>query len=249
MLCGKPPFYSSNENELKAKICSMKYTFDYPEFDKISEEAKDLIRKMLVRKEERPSIQEVLQHKWIKENAPHSTNEVLNIDWFHVKKYSQLNLMQKCVINFTAFRLTEEETRKFVEMFKSIDENSDGVLTMDEIKRGIEKCSFGPKMNSEELIKMFNDMDVDKNGLINFTEFISALMDYEKYIKKEQLLECFKSYDSDNSGKISFDEFCDMIKPQNENEKKDLFILYKKLDVNNDNEIDFDEFVNGFLNL
>ena len=72
-------------------------------------------------------------------------------------------------------------------------------------------------------------------------------MDYEKYIKKEQLLECFKSYDSDNSGKISFDEFCDMIKPQNENEKKDLFILYKKLDVNNDNEIDFDEFVNGFL--
>ena len=40
-----------------------------------------------------------------------------------------------------------------------------------------------------------------------------------------------------------------MIKPQNENEKKDLFILYKKLDVNNDNEIDFDEFVNGFLNL
>ena len=74
-------------------------------------------------------------------------------------------------------------------------------------------------------------------------------MDYEKFIKKEQLLECFSSYDTDNSGKISFDEFCDMIKPQNEEEKKDLYILYKKLDTNNDGEIDFDEFMTGFLNL
>ncbi len=249
MLCGKPPFYSRDENELKAKICSMQYTFDYPEFAKISDEAKDLIRSILVPKEQRPSIQEVLQHKWIKENAPHSSNEVLNIDWFHIKKYSKLNLMQKCVINFTAFRLTEDETRKFVDMFKSIDENSDGVLTMEEIKKGIEKCQFGMKISGDDLINMFNEMDVDKNGLINFTEFISALMDYEKFIKKEQLLECFSSYDTDNSGKISFDEFCDMIKPQNEEEKKDLYILYKKLDTNNDGEIDFDEFMTGFLNL
>ena len=249
MLCGKPPFYSRDENELKAKICSMEYNFDYPEFNHISDDAKDLIKSILVRKEIRPSITEVLQHKWIKENAPHSTNEVLNIDWFHIRKYTQLNLMQKCVINFTAFRLTESETRKFVEMFKSLDENSDGVLTMEEIKKGIEKCQFGLKMTSQELVTMFNEMDVDKNGLINFTEFISALMDYEKFIKREQLLECFRSYDTDNSGKISFEEFCDMIKPQDEQEKKDLFILYKKLDTNNDGEIDFDEFVKGFISL
>ena len=27
-------------------------------------------------------------------------------------------------------------------------------------------------------------MDVDKNGLINFTEFVSAMMDYDKFVKK-----------------------------------------------------------------
>ena len=36
---------------------------------------------------------------------------------------------------------------------------------------------------------------------------------------------------------------------QNEQEKKDLFILYKKFDTNNDGEIDFEEFVNGFNNI
>ena len=45
-------------------------------------------------------------------------------------------------------------------------------------------------------------MDVDKNGLINFTEFVSAMMDYDKFVKKEQLLECFRSYDTDGSGKF-----------------------------------------------
>ena len=133
--------------------------------------------------------------------------------------------MQKSVINFTAFRLTEDETRNFVEIFKSLDTNSDGDLTMEEIKKGIDKCNLGKKINPDELIEIFNEMDVDKNGLINFTEFISAMMDYEKYIKKEQLLECFKSYDTDCSGKISFNEFCDMIKPQNEREKK-IYIFY-----------------------
>jgi calcium-dependent protein kinase len=247
MLCGKPPFYSKDENELRHKICEMKYDFNFQEFQNVSEEAKDLIKSILVSKEIRPSIQEVLEHKWIKENAPNSTNKVLNIDWFHIKKYSQLNLMQKCVINFTAFHLTEDETRQFVEMFNSLDENNDGVLTIEEIQNGIEKCQFGMKINTDDMIEMFNEMDVDKNGLINFTEFISALMDYEKYIKKEQLLECFKSYDTDGSGTISFEEFCDMIKPQDEEEKKKLFDLYKKYDENNDGEIDFNEFVDGFL--
>ena len=40
-----------------------------------------------------------------------------------------------------------------------------------------------------------------------------------------------------------------MIKPQNEREKKDLYILYKKFDINNDGEIDFEEFIEGFNNI
>lgn len=94
---------------------------------------------------------------------------------------------------------------------------------------------------------MFNEMDVDKNGLINYTEFVSALMDYEKCVKKEQLLECFKSYDTDRSGAISYEEFCDMIKPQNEEDKQQIQNLFKKLDLNGDGEVDFDEFVNGYI--
>ena len=89
-------------------------------------------------------------------------------------------------------------------------------------------------------------MDTDKNGLINYTEFIAALMDYEKNIKKEHLIECFQNYDEDNSGKIDFNEFCKILKPQNEEEKKELKILYDQFDDNGDGEIDINEFIQGF---
>ena len=243
MLCGKPPFYSQDEEELKKKICSMKYNFDYPEFKKVSQDAIDLIKKILVVPEKRPSAAEILNTPWIKENAPNSTGESLKDNWSHIKEYSKLNLVQKSIINFTAFHLTSKETKQFVEMFKSLDQNSDGVLSIEEIKKGVEEYKFGDK--GENITKLFEKMDVDKNGLINYTEFISALMDYEK-IKENQLLECFNSYDADDSGKISFKEFCDMIKPQSEEEKKELKELYSKFDTDGDGEISLKEFKEGF---
>lgn len=249
MLCGKPPFYSQDENDLKQKIKTMVYNFDYPEFKKISQDAKDIISSILVDQDKRPSAAQLLETNWIKEYAPHATGESLLIDWDHIKKYSQLNLVQKSIINFTAFHLTEKETKEFVEIFKNLDENSDGVLTIDEIAKGVEKGSFGGKIKSDDVVKMFNEIDVDKNGLVNYTEFLSALMDYEKYIKKEHLLECFRNYDADGSGKISFEEFIEMIKPQDDKEKAELRELYTKFDENGDGEIDFNEFMEGFMKI
>ena len=248
MLCGKPPFYETDPEKLKKLIISMNYNFNYKEFEHISEDAKNLIRKMFLKADKRPSVYDLLNDKWIIENAPNSKNYSLNVDWVHASKYCHLNLLQKSIINFTAFHLTDDETKKFVEMFNSLDENGDGVLSMEEIKKGFEKNKF-EKINNIDVVDLFNEMDVDKNGLINYTEFISALMDYKKYIKKDNLIECFKNYDADKSGKISFQEFSEIIKSQNDNDKKDIYDLFKKLDENNDGEIDFEEFVNGFNNL
>ena len=244
MLCGSPPFYSMDEKKLKEKIINYDYNFNHPVFSKISEDAKDLLRSIFVDSERRPSISDILNSPWVKENAPNSGNEYLNIDWKRVVKYSKLNLVQKSVINYRAFHMTENEANEYVEMFKEIDENSDGVLTFDEIKKGIKCCNLD--INDDDLIKLFNDMDTDKNGLINYTEFVASLMDYEKSISKEHLIKCFQNYDEDHSGKIDFIEFCKIIKPQNDDEKKELKILYDQFDDNGDGEIDIDEFIQGF---
>ena len=70
----------------------MEYNFDFPAFSKVSEDAKDLIRKIFVESETRLTISDILNSTWIKENAPNATNEPLNIDWSRIMNYSNLNL-------------------------------------------------------------------------------------------------------------------------------------------------------------
>ena len=246
MLCGSPPFYAKDEKSLKEKIIKFEYDFNNPVFMKVSEVAKDIIRSIFVDSNRRPTISELLNTPWVKENAPNAGNSNLNIDWKKVIKYSKLNLVQKSVINYRAFHMNSNEAQEFIQMFKLIDENSDGVLTLEEIKNGLKNCKFNLEIKEQDLIKLFNDMDTDKNGLINYTEFIAALMDYEKNIKKEHLIECFQNYDEDHSGKIDFNEFCKILRPQNEDEKKELKILYDQFDDNGDGEIDIEEFIQGF---
>ena len=249
MLSGNPPFFDNNKEKLKEKICNLEYNFNLPIFSKISEDAKDLLKQIFVSNENRPTISDVLNSTWVKENAPNSSSESFNIDWGHIQKYSKLNLVQKSVINFRAFHMNTNEAQEFIDTFKLIDENSDGVLTLEEIKNGIKHCKLKVNLNEDTIEKLFNDMDLDKNGLVNYTEFLSALMDYEKNIKKEHLIECFKNYDADGSGKIDFIEFCNILSPQNEDEKKELKDLYNRFDIDRDGEIDIYEFIEGYKKL
>ena len=142
--------------------------------------------------------------------------------------------------------MTANEAKQYIDMFKIMDKNNDGVLTIDEIEKGMKYCKLETNMNNDAIVQLFKDMDIDKNGLVNYTEFVSALMDYEKEVKKEHIIECFNSYDADRSGKISFKEFCDIISPQNDKEKEELKELYNKFDENGDGEIDLNEFLEGY---
>ena len=64
-LSGYMPFPARSEEELYDKIVRVKYTFDHKEFLKVSNEGKDLIKKLLVfEPKQRPTANEILQHPW-----------------------------------------------------------------------------------------------------------------------------------------------------------------------------------------
>eukprot|EP00039_Didymoeca_costata_P012142 m.173781 g.173781 ORF g.173781 m.173781 type:complete len:573 (-) comp15394_c2_seq1:70-1788(-) len=68
LLCGFPPFAAANkaQNDLFRKIRSGKFSFPSPYWDKISHEAKDLIRKLLlVNPKERYDANQLLAHPWL----------------------------------------------------------------------------------------------------------------------------------------------------------------------------------------
>jgi calcium/calmodulin-dependent protein kinase I len=71
LLCGYPPFYNQNQNQLFKQIREGRFVFDSPYWDPISEQAKDLIKLALtVDVHKRPNIQTIIQHPWLTSAAP-----------------------------------------------------------------------------------------------------------------------------------------------------------------------------------
>ena len=68
ILSGTPPFNGENDIEIYKKISHKKFTFPEKEWQNISENAKDLIKKMLCDENIRLSAKEVLQHNWLNDN-------------------------------------------------------------------------------------------------------------------------------------------------------------------------------------
>jgi calcium-dependent protein kinase len=70
MLCGYPPFYGDTDIEVYKKITTYDYEFDDEVWDGISDEAKDLIKKILVPDPERLKVKGALKHPWLVKNTP-----------------------------------------------------------------------------------------------------------------------------------------------------------------------------------
>jgi len=68
LLCGYPPFYAENPADVYRLIIEVKYEFLEPEWNDISDAAKNFIKQILVKNpSDRPSASELLDHAWLKE--------------------------------------------------------------------------------------------------------------------------------------------------------------------------------------
>jgi len=68
LLSGIPPFFGNNDPEILESVKKGDYTFNIPEFEGVSDCAKDLISKMICPPDRRLKVNEVLKHPWFSLN-------------------------------------------------------------------------------------------------------------------------------------------------------------------------------------
>ena len=97
-------------------------------------------------------------------------------------------------------------------------------------------------MTEEQVDAMFDAVDIDGNGGIDYTEFIMATMNERDLISQQKLKAAFRLFDKDGSGSISQDEIKRALGIENQDDT--LRQLLEEIDENHDGEIQFEEFCN-----
>lgn len=91
-----------------------------------------------------------------------------------------------------------------------MDANGDGVLTKDEIKAGWSKY-FGTVLSDNEIDDMFNKVDTDGSGKIDYSEFVVSTLNERNLLSSNKLKTAFKMFDKDGGGSISTQEIKDVL--------------------------------------
>ena len=239
-LSGDPPFNGRNDNEIYNKIAQMKFTFPDKKWKNISDEAKDLICHMICPEKDRYNAKQVMSHPWFK-NATNTPLTDLNFDPIFLSNYAKGYILKKMFLLFIASRLDENEICHLKDIFSAFDESKDGQITFDELTRGLIQLKSS-HINEDDLFNIFKGIDVDKNGRIDYTEFIASTLHKKMYLRKERLCEAFSMFDKDGSGIITKEELMKVLKTEKYQEKEiDEYI--KVADKNGDGAIDYREFL------
>jgi calcium-dependent protein kinase len=245
LLCGYPPFHGETDADVLTKVRLGNFTFNNADWKNISEDAKDLVRKLLkMNPKERYTADQALNHLWVKNKAPRSQNVPLEGSQLdNLRSFKANNRLKKAALQVIAQQLPDAEIENLKKIFMSIDKNGDGQLTVQEMVEGLHKS--GLQTIPEELTELMKSVDADGSGVIDYTEFIAATLDKKKYIQEDRLWAAFRVFDVDGSGKITKQELQQVLTGGKLDEiaKRNIDEIMKECDTDGDGEIDFEEFV------
>lgn len=204
LISGEPPFDGDSRNQLFKAIKSGKYEYSNKIWTLVSEDCKDFISKcLIVDPKKRKTAEQLLKHVWItKTPSIEIDKDVIKESLSNLNTYAQHNKLQQGVVHFLTYKCAQrDEVNKLSEIFKQIDSNGDGKLTVEEIAAYIKKVMGS--VDYAEVKEVFKDLDIDKSGYIDYSEFLSATINKKTLLRQNELMSIFNQLDSDGSGNIS----------------------------------------------
>jgi calcium-dependent protein kinase len=260
LLAGRPPFQGVTDQEVIDKIKLGKLDLQKPPFEKISEEALNLLKALLQYKpENRITSSDALKHPFF---SKYKSREVVNnlfklndplqeqILKAYIKNiidFKKENILQKAIIAYLVHNFPQmEEIENAFKLFDKFDLNGDGKINRKELLAGLRSFT---SISFEELEKnveaIFNFIDSNNNGFIEYEEFVCAAIDKKIFLKDEVIKFAFSYVDKNHNGRIEINDIRNIFKKEEilDNDlEKQINIIFDKFDLNHNGIIDYEEF-------
>ncbi len=142
-----------------------------------------------------------------------------------------------------AENLSEMKIAEFKAAFELFDKDRDGKITTKEL--GTVMRNLGQNPSEAELGEMIDEVDLDKNGTIDFKEFLGLMVKKMKDTDtEEELLEAFKVFDRDANGFITNHELRHVMTNLGDSlSPEEIEEMIREADLDGDGQINYEEFV------
>lgn len=121
-----------------------------------------------------------------------------------MSKFKFINSLQAIVNTYIVSQISIQCRNEIIQAFKSMDKNCDGVISYAELREALELVAQnnGSRAEMEKIMRL---LDLNKSGVIDYTEFLVGAIDPSEYLTVDNLEKAFHFFDIDHSGVITID--------------------------------------------
>ena len=250
LLTKKAPFNGKNSEIIMEKIEEGNYDRKNKKLMEFSDEVRDLLNHLLEKDvDKRFSAKQALNHPWFKSfggrtlfnNFNHGDIQIVLNNLFNFK--NSYNKIQELVLAFLVHNSpTTDETLTILKIFRYFNISGTCKLLKEELIEGLYKYKSKKEVDSM-IEEIFEILDFNKCGYIEYEAFLSACIDKNKLFTKENLKYAFQFIDQEKSNGIDGKK---IIKAFNAKMNKVLEAVFNnliiKVDEDGDGIINFNEF-------
>ncbi|XP_069114967.1 calmodulin-like [Argopecten irradians] len=143
-----------------------------------------------------------------------------------------------------AHGFTEEQLAEYREAFDMFDKDGSGSITIEEMVTVMKE--LGQSADEEELKAELTAMDTNKDGTIEFDEFLETLKKMpSENSREEELKECFQLFDKNKQGYLTIPELKHILQDLGNDSFTDEEVdeLVKEGELNVDGRLNYEKFV------
>ena len=247
LLCGEPPFNGETEEEIFEKIKKLQYDFSPPEFKNVSENCKNLIKKLLEPKiSRRIRAIDALKHPFFTESFNPDKVLTQNKDLSIIEKLPLLKVphsqFHRAILSYMCTNyISKDEEKKLRAVFRYMDYDGKSFLTKSKIEKALK--DNGNLITVYKIQNIIEALDFDKNGVIEYQEYIQGLCNKNALFNEKNLKNVFVILDTDNKGYLTSKDIINFAFPDKTVNDEAIKEYLKQFGMKIDDKLNFDDFV------